>query len=140
MKQTQNQNGFTLIEVLIAAVIITFGMLAMGSFLSNYVSMNALNERRTEATIYAQKKIEELRTRALQTTLTTATDTNLTGRALSSEGEDLGPTGTAGEIYTIFWRVNDATDPKQLLVLVSWDGTPTSTNNVTLSTLINNDA
>ncbi len=130
MKQTQNQKGFTLIEVLIAAVIISFGMLAMGTFLGNYMNMNTLNERRTNATIAAQEKIEELRTLALtETLLSTDPDhQNLTGEALDNG-------------LTRFWRIADDTaDPKQIDVLVSWDGTNTSNNNVSFSTLVNNDA
>ena len=49
MKQMNNQNGFTLIEILIAAVIIASGLVAMGVFLGNYVSKNAQNEHRTMA-------------------------------------------------------------------------------------------
>ncbi len=140
MKPTKNQDGFTLIEVLIAAVIITFGMLAMNAFLGNYMTRNNTNTFRTDSAIFAQEKMEELRTLALQTTLTTAGNTNLTGEALDHNGNVIGVAGTAGVIYTRFWRVDDTKDPKQIDVLVSWDGTTTSEKNVSFSTLVNNDA
>lgn len=132
MKQTKNQKGFTLIEVLIAAVIVSFGMLAMGTFLGNYMNKNTRNERVTQATVYAQQKVEELRAKALAGTITSAPvgsggDTNLSGEAL-------------GNYYTRYWMVIDGNNPKTIMVLVSWDGTTTSENNVTLTTLVNDNA
>lgn len=126
MKQTKNQNGFTLIEVLIAAVIISFGMLAMGTFLGNYMQSNNRNERVTTATSYAQEKIEDLRTTALAGTISSADD-NTTGEAV-------------GDFYTRYWRIDDTSNPKKIEVLVSWDGTSTSDDNVTLTTLVNDAA
>ena len=68
-----NQSGFTLIEILIAAVIIAFGLVSMSAFLGAYVQKNGQNKHRTMATVIAEQKIEELRTKALGK-VDTATD------------------------------------------------------------------
>ena len=150
-----NQNGFTLIEILIASVIIASGLVAMGVFLGNYVNKNAQNEHRTMATVIAEQKIEELRTRALGNVeifdvttkpatviytngdLTSA-DSDTTGRAIDANGNDLGVTGTAGEVYTLTWDVNDTNNPHTVRARVTWDGIGNS--QVVIVTLVNDDA
>ncbi len=99
-----NASGFTLIELLVAALIITGGMVTMASFLGSLVSKNAGNERKTIATVIAQEQIEILRMTALQTTLTAAMGSpTVASRAYDGEGQDIGATGSAGEIYKIGW-------------------------------------
>ena len=156
-----NQNGFTLIEVLIASVIIASGLVTMGVFLGNYVNKNGQNEHRTMASVIAEQKIEELRTRALGNVeifdvttkpptviytngdLTSA-DSSSTGvapnmvTALDANGDVLGATGAAGEVYTLSWRVDDTNNPHTVSVTVTWDGIGNS--QVTLATLVNDDA
>ena len=122
MKQTiNNSSGFTLIEVLVASVILVFGLLAMASFLGNMVSKNAANERKTTATVLAEEKIEDLRNDALQIDLTAADNS----------------TDTIG-LYTRTWTIVEdfASLSDQITVLVDWDGA--GNTQVTLTTLINN--
>jgi len=151
MKHINNQNGFTLIEILVASVIITFGMLAMSTFLGNYVSKNAQNEHRTMATVVAEQKIEELRTVALGNVVIldatpsivytngdlVAADSDNVGRAIDANGNDLGATGTAGEIYTLTWNVNDTNNPHTVTATVAWDGIGNS--QVSIATLVNDN-
>jgi prepilin-type N-terminal cleavage/methylation domain-containing protein len=140
MKSNNNQNGFTLIEVLIAASLLSIGMLAMGSFLGSYMVKNAQNENRTQATMYAQEKLEELITDSLQISLTQAAHGNAIGEALDSDGTVLGAAGTAGEFFRRTWTIVDTTDPKTLTVNVAWVSSTGDFPQVTLTTLINNDA
>ncbi len=126
MKQTiNNSSGFTLIEVLIASVIIVFGLLAMASFLGTLVSKNAANERKTMATMIAEEKIEDLRNDALKIDLTAADNSNDTVATAA---------GTFTRTWTIVEDFAGLTD--QLTVLVDWEGVGNS--EVTLITLINN--
>ena len=130
MKKTNNnQAGFTLIEVIIAALIIVFGMLAMGTFLGSQVNKNSKNERKTYATILAQGKIEELRNTALVTGVSSADDSNdtITTRA--------GP-------FTRTWTVDDVTHPllDQITVVVDWaGGAGMGVSQVTLTTQVVNN-
>ena len=124
------ESGFTLIEVLVAAVILTLGMLGFGSFLGNLVSKNAMNERRSLATTLAQEKIEELKNTAILGTLTAA----LGSPTIADEVLDKDGNATAGGMFTRNWVINAATTPKQINVTVSWVGNGISS--VTLATLI----
>ena len=125
MKQKiDNSSGFTLIEVLVAALIITFGMLAMGTFLGNLISKNSSNERQTMATLIAQDKIENLRRQALKTDITSADNSTDT-------------ISTAAGPFTRTWTiVEDFADlSDQITVVVDWEGQGKS--DFTLTTLIN---
>lgn len=143
MKQKiDNSSGFTLIEVLIAAAIIAFGMLAMGSFLGSLVNKNAANERKTMATALAESKIEDLRNDAANQDSGDfdATDSNTVGRAINRDGVDVGVSGAVGsdEMYTLTWLIVEdfAGLADGIQVTVDWDGLGNS--QVTARTLVNN--
>ncbi len=138
MKQKiDNSSGFTLIEVLIAGLILVFGLLAMGTFLGNLVTRNAGNEHKTMATSIAQQKIEDLRNQARQVDLTVA-DSNAVGIAIDTSGAELGASPQSGEIYTLTWTVDDTvlTTPDDIAVTVAWDAVGNS--QVVINTYINN--
>ena len=52
-----NENGFTLIEALIATVLLVIGLLSYASFTGNLVVQNTKNDRKTMAVSYAQEKL-----------------------------------------------------------------------------------
>ena len=56
-----NVNGFTLIEVMIAIVILSFGLLGMASLTVGIIKGNNLSNDLTTATTLAQDKIEKIR-------------------------------------------------------------------------------
>lgn len=114
-----------MIEVLVAGIIITFGMLAMGTFLGSVVSKNSINERKTIATLLAQDKMEDLRGDALSTDIGSAnnsTDTITTGA------------GPFTRSWTIIEDFDGLTD--QITVVINWEGQ--GKTDLTLTTLINN--
>lgn len=135
MKQVNTESGFTLIEVLIAMVLLTIGMVGYGSFSGNLINKNSLQERKTLATTLAREKMEDLRSLAIQTTLTAANSTpTVPGDALDRQGNRLGNPGTAGAIYTRTWLINDAGAPLVIAtVTVSWDYM-SGTRSISLST------
>jgi len=123
---TKNEKGFTLLEILIAVVLLSVGMLAMGSFLGSFVNRNAANERMTTGTAMAEEKVEALRSQALSTDLTAADGSTETLTA-------------SGGNYTRTWVINDTNNPHTITVTVAWvDGeTP---RQVVLATLVNDNA
>jgi len=130
MKQIDNKAGFTLIEILIATLVIVFGMLAMGTFLGSQVNKNSKNERQTYATVLAQAKIEELRNKALVTGVSSADNNNDT------------TTTTAGP-FTRTWTIDDTTHPllDQITVQVVWTkaegtGAGADVSQITLTTQV----
>lgn len=61
MKNSLNSKGFTLIEVLIALVILAVSLLALAALMTTTTKNNAFGGRLTEAATLAQDKLEELR-------------------------------------------------------------------------------
>ena len=56
------KNGFTLVELLVALSILSFGLLSVASLLLTAVTLNLLGKSTNEATAYAREKIEYLKT------------------------------------------------------------------------------
>lgn len=120
--RVSNQAGFTLIEMMIAGLILTGGLLSIAVFSGSLVGKNANSERRTLATSFAEEKIEELRNKALRD------DYTLTSADNSTDSLESG-------IFTRTWAVAGATAPKTITVSVSWAGA--GNTNVTFTTMVN---
>ena len=60
-RSNHNNNGFTLIEVLIAIVILSVGLLGMASLTVGIIKGNQFSNQLTTATTLAQDKMEDLR-------------------------------------------------------------------------------
>jgi type II secretory pathway pseudopilin PulG len=120
-----NSSGFTLIEVIFAAIIILFGLLTMASFLGSLMSKNSNNERKTIATAIAEEKIENLRGDALTVDITNA-----------NSGTDT--VTTAAGTFTRTWTITEdfVGLADQVSILVDWDGA--GNTQITMVTLINN--
>jgi prepilin-type N-terminal cleavage/methylation domain-containing protein len=56
-----SQQGFTLVEVLVAILLLTVGLLALAKMQTGAVASNAIGNQLTQATFLAQDKMEELR-------------------------------------------------------------------------------
>lgn len=61
MRVIQNNNGFTLLEILVAALVLAVGFLGMVGVSTSVMRGNSYSSRLTTATILAQEKVEELR-------------------------------------------------------------------------------
>ena len=67
-----NEGGFTLVEVLIAVILIVIGLVAFGVLGGTVVDQNTYQKRSDLALTLAQQKLEDLKNQALSTTLTSA--------------------------------------------------------------------
>jgi type IV pilus assembly protein PilV len=56
-----SQQGFSLVEVLVAILLLTVGLLALAKMQTQAVASNAFGNQLTQATFLAQDKLEELR-------------------------------------------------------------------------------
>jgi prepilin-type N-terminal cleavage/methylation domain-containing protein len=102
-----SDRGFTLIELMIAMVLIVVGLLALGIFTGNMVGQDAKSERQTQAATYAQEQLENLKNQATTGTLATGTGTE-----------------TLDGIYTRAWAVTNGgnNNLSTISVTVSWAG------------------
>lgn len=74
MKAPKSQNGFTLIEVLMAIIVLSIGFLALASMTITAIKGNAVASKQTIATTLAQEKIEEIKDRPYGEVITATED------------------------------------------------------------------
>ena len=60
-KGHDNNSGFTLMEVLVAMVILSVGLLGTAALITGIISSNKLSNRMSTATVLAQDKMEQIR-------------------------------------------------------------------------------
>jgi prepilin-type N-terminal cleavage/methylation domain-containing protein len=70
----KNQRGFTLIEMLIASVVVIFGLVAVAQLVPASVMLNSDNRNDGTALVFAQRQMDVLRSQPL--TATTFADSN----------------------------------------------------------------
>ena len=91
------QGGFTLLEVMVAIAVLTFGLLAVATMQSTAIRGNFKGYRLTESTNLAQDRLEFLLTQQY-------------GSALLNAGDDKDdPRGSTPSGYTIEYDVTDMT-------------------------------
>ncbi len=106
----KRNEGFTLLEVMIALVILAVGLLGLAALQLVAVKSNAFSSEMTYATMLAQQHAESLKNLPFN-------DGNLTPGAHTAMGS------SKGVQYTVTWNVTDnvpATDMKSVNVTVQW--------------------
>lgn len=108
----KKQMGVGLIEVLVAAVVIAVGLLAVASLQSKLMLSSGQAKTRSEAQVLAERKIEELRNNV--------TITGYNSLAAGSFSDTVAGTNAS---YSRGWTVTggDAPSRKTISVKVSWD-------------------
>lgn len=115
----KNDNGFTLIEVLVAIVILSVGLLGMASLTIGIINGNKLSNDLTMATTLAQDRMEDIRRlgysgTSATTTTTTENYNSITGyEAYKRETEttvNSPVTGMKTITVTVYWKDSDQTD------------------------------
>ena len=122
LQKYSSEKGFTLVELLIASILIVVGLLAFGIFAGNVIVQNTKGERKTQAATYAQEKLEDLRNQALNSALATGTGTD----------------SLDGGIYTRSWVITGGSgDPTSIRVSVAWaNNTAVGNSAVSYKTII----
>ncbi|SFC10950.1 type IV pilus modification protein PilV [Polaromonas sp. OV174] len=136
----RGQLGFTIIEALIALVIMGFGILSLAG-MQAALSRNADDaKQRTEAVRLAQEKIESFRSYSgIASTVVgqaTTSTTALNWNALAASGTD--PSITTNAVYGRTWTMNGSSaDPMRgLTVNVAWTNRAGEPQTVSLSSVL----
>ena len=106
MNLLRKPKGFTLIEVLVALVILSISLLAIAGFMFTTTKNNAFGAHMTEATTFAQDKIEELKTSAWE-------------NMVSGSDQKRGSTGIN---YSRNWTIteSEARDLRAITLIINW--------------------
>ena len=128
-RKMHNQKGFTLIEVMIAMVILGFGLLAVGSLQTRNMAYNSTSKRQTEGYNWAMDKIERLLTQPYDGTGDLAVQGSPT---VVGDGHSPNAADTALLVpYTVEWDVVDNVanipNSSQVFVFVRLNGTEVAT-------------
>jgi type IV pilus assembly protein PilV len=146
-----NQRGFSLIEALIAMVLLSVGLLAAGLLQIGGIKANVNAAGRTTGIAVAQSVLDDLRGRPLDDPFLLETGTNGSGLndGMATGGADPTPgyadhsagqiTAADGRTYTIFWNIADGTPmtgTKTLRLFVYWNDPKFGLNRVITTTVL----
>ncbi len=107
MKFSLKSEGFTLIEILVAIVILSVSLLAMAALMATTTQNTSFGGHITEAATYAQDKLEELR---------------VTPWANIVTGTDTTPTvGSTGIVYNRNWNVAVNGNVRTVTITIGWN-------------------
>jgi type IV pilus modification protein PilV len=131
MKNTNRAEGFTLIEVLVAIVILTVGLLAVGTMQISAIRGNFMSGNTSIALSLASEKMEDLLNRDYNhadltdsNTGNNSTPSSITSVDREENVSDDGVVG-AGGFYRRIWNVANvpAATPttKNVMVIVTWE-------------------
>ena len=106
-----NQNGFSLVELLIAMAILALGMLAAASMQYSSIRNNTKGNVYTQANMLAKAQLEALKSRKV--------DDLVPGTY--SDSQPLNENGEPGGIYNRSWNItNFGGQSRRLIVTVQW--------------------
>jgi len=105
LKLIDKSNGFTLIEILIAIIILSISLLALAGLMATTTRNTSFGGNLTEAATFAQDRLEEFRV-TQWANIVTGSDTR---------------TGSTGIIYTRNWNVTQNGNLKTVTITISWN-------------------
>jgi len=122
------EQGFTLIEVLIAIVILTVGLLAVGTMQISAIRGNFMSGNTSIALSLASEKMEDLLNKDFNhadlddTASNNSTLSSITSVDHQENISEEGVVGT-GAYYRRIWNIADLSSPttKNVMVIVTWD-------------------
>ena len=126
MKPSRNTNGFTLIEILVALVILSIALLALAGLMVTTTKNNAAGGHLTEAATFAQDTLERLRVSPLSSIPTGVMIQNSC-------------VGSTGILYTGSWiAVTNSTNSfDKIQISVSWtDPVKSQLHSISMNTTV----
>ena len=105
MDCSMKSKGFSLIEILIALVILSIALLALAGLMVQSTKNNSFGGRMTEAATFAQDKLEELRAISW-ITITPGSDLKM---------------GSNGMDYSRNWNVDTNGNLKTISITINWN-------------------
>jgi type IV pilus modification protein PilV len=126
--------GFTLVEVLVAIVILTVGLLAVGTMQISAIRGNFMSGNTSTALSLASEKMEDLLNKDFNdpsgVLLDTKTGNNgtlsTTATGQTDHEENISEEGVVGTgaFYRRIWNIADLSSPttKNIMVIVTWEG------------------
>jgi prepilin-type N-terminal cleavage/methylation domain-containing protein len=126
----RKQEGWTLIEVLVAVIVLTVGLLAVGTMQISAIRGNFMGGNTSIALTLASERMEDLLNRRYDDPFLNDEDTtnngDLSSIATVDFEENVADTGTvgAGGFYRRIWNIADTATPwpemKEISVIVTW--------------------
>ena len=107
MNPLSKSKGFTLLEVLVALIILSFALLALAGVMVTTTKNNAVGNYVTETATFAQDKLEELRA--------VKSENLIDGNNTDQRG------GSTGINYTRNWNVKTNGSLKTITINVNWN-------------------
>ena len=106
MNDSIKSKGFSLIEMLIAIVILSIAFLALAGLMVQTTKNNSFGGRLTEAATFAQDKLEELRA--------------FSWVAITPGSDKINSDYTRGMEYTRNWKVDTNGNLRTITVTINW--------------------
>ncbi|MCD6308745.1 MAG: prepilin-type N-terminal cleavage/methylation domain-containing protein [Candidatus Latescibacteria bacterium] len=114
-----SERGFTLIEIVMASLILVLGMTIISSIIANVTRKNFYSHRHTQAVMLAQNKIEELLNDGYNSA-------NLADGDYENPLNPVNSTGDSSGIFYQYWMIEDLRPiprSKQITSWIEWEGT-----------------
>lgn len=110
MNLVSKSSGFSLIEILIALIILSISLLALAALMATTTRNTSFGGHITEAATFAQDRLEEFRVTPWANVVT-GTDPTPPGP----------PRGSTGIFYTRTWNVVTTGNIKTVTITISWN-------------------
>jgi type IV pilus assembly protein PilV len=113
----KNNQGFTMLELLIAIAILAIGLLGLATLQTSSIQGNRDSKEMTTAVFLAEKKMEELKSSPF-----TASPINI--GTTNDSNNPMNGSGASGGIYNRSWNVQtymSSANMKQITVTVAWN-------------------
>ena len=137
--QYKKSAGFSLIEVLVAVVILSVGLIGTAKLQTAVIKSGSDSQARSEAITIAQSKLEEFKSFETLAAYSNIESSAALIAAAEDEGEvlDFSVAGTSAT-YSVDWSITENTAPDYLAVTVTiaWNDSMGSPQQVSLDSII----